>query len=173
MMADRGPRQALLLDWGDTLMRVFPECQGPMCSWPEVAAMPHAREVLQQLRPDWRLALVTNAMDSSPEQIELALARVSLSGLIDRIYCHSATGHLKPSGAFFEHVLDDLGIPVSLAVMVGDDYEKDILGASRAGIRAIWLNNADDELREGPLIRTITNLRELPRVLEHPNVADG
>ncbi len=35
---DRGGR-AILFDWGDTLMRVFPEYDGPMYAWPRVEAV--------------------------------------------------------------------------------------------------------------------------------------
>ena len=35
---DRETR-CLLLDWGDTVMRVFPEYEGPMLTWPRVEAV--------------------------------------------------------------------------------------------------------------------------------------
>jgi putative hydrolase of the HAD superfamily len=44
MKAQRTNR-CLLFDWGDTLMRVFPEYVGPMAAWPKVEAMPHAEEM--------------------------------------------------------------------------------------------------------------------------------
>jgi FMN phosphatase YigB (HAD superfamily) len=147
-------------------MRVFAEYDGPMCFWPRVMAMPHAIEVLEELRVTWRLALATNAADSDVGQIEAALARVGLDRLIDRIYCYRLTGYRKPSRAFFEQILADLQIPGSMAVMVGDDYENDALGAIRAGIPAVWLNHADKERREGDMLRTIFSLSELPAVLK-------
>jgi putative hydrolase of the HAD superfamily len=173
MIADRHLSWCLLFDWGDTLMRVYAEYQGPMCEWPKVSAMPHAREVLQQVRPRWSLALVTNAADSDPDQIEQALARADLDGLMDRIYCHKTTGLLKPSREYFEHVLSDLGMPAARGVMVGDDYENDIIAACRVGIRGIWLNNEDDTSRQGPMIRTIFDLKELPAALTDWRVGGG
>jgi len=53
--------RCLLLDWGDTVMRVFPECQGPMFAWPWVEAVDGVREALTKLRPDWTIVLATNA----------------------------------------------------------------------------------------------------------------
>ena len=82
--ADNG---CILFDWGDTLMRDFREFSGPMASWPEVRALPGAGEVLSALRPHWRLALATNAADSSEAEIRDALERVDLSPLIDKVYC--------------------------------------------------------------------------------------
>jgi len=31
--------RALIFDWGDTVMRVFPEFSGPMAHWPRVEAV--------------------------------------------------------------------------------------------------------------------------------------
>ncbi|MGH3016376.1 MAG: HAD-IA family hydrolase, partial [Gaiellaceae bacterium] len=43
----------------------------------------------------------------------------------------------KPSHAFFEAALAELGASPSEAVMVGDDVEADVGGAKAAGLRAI------------------------------------
>jgi HAD superfamily hydrolase (TIGR01458 family) len=43
----------------------------------------------------------------------------------------------KPSPAFFELVLSDLGVGASAAAMVGDDVEADVGGALEAGIAGI------------------------------------
>jgi ribonucleotide monophosphatase NagD (HAD superfamily) len=43
----------------------------------------------------------------------------------------------KPSEAFFELALSDLGVEPSAAAMVGDDVEADVGGALDAGIRGI------------------------------------
>ncbi len=158
--------RALLFDWGDTLMRVYPEYDGPMCDWPRVAAMPDAVRVLTGLRGSWRLALATNAADSDAGQIEAALARVGLADLLERIYCFRSTGVRKPSKAFFEHILADLGVPASGVVMVGDDYEADALGAIGVGIRAVWLNSKGGPRHEGDRLRTISSLAELPEALK-------
>ncbi|NLE77029.1 MAG: HAD family hydrolase, partial [Chloroflexi bacterium] len=44
------PLQAILFDWGDTLMQDFPQFPGPMAQWPRVAAMPGALEALAALQ---------------------------------------------------------------------------------------------------------------------------
>ncbi|RPJ49817.1 MAG: GNAT family N-acetyltransferase, partial [Chloroflexi bacterium] len=43
------PNFALVFDWGNTLMRVFPEYSGPMASWPEVADVDGAVNALEAL----------------------------------------------------------------------------------------------------------------------------
>src|SRR5512139_810619 len=96
---------ALLFDWGDTLMRVFPQYPGPMSAWPQVAAMPHALEALSILHPDYTLCLATNAADSTEAEIRLALARVALDPYLDRVYCFRKIGYKKPLPEFFNFIL--------------------------------------------------------------------
>jgi 2-haloalkanoic acid dehalogenase type II len=46
----------------------------------------------------------------------------------------------KPETKIFRQACDALSVPAGEAVMAGDTPETDILGAHRAGLRAIWLN---------------------------------
>ena len=46
----------------------------------------------------------------------------------------------KPDPRAYTAMLEALDVPASQALMVGDSWENDVLGAERAGIRAIWLN---------------------------------
>lgn len=158
--------RCLLFDWGDTLMRVFPEFDGPMAAWPRVEAMPHAGQVLAELHFRYVLAVATNAADSEEAEIRAALDRVDLGKLLDKVYCYRKIGYKKPSKEFFEYILTELGIEQSQAVMVGDDFEADVLGANHCGIRAIWYNPRTDESREGAMHQTIHDLRALPRALD-------
>ncbi|HQM64074.1 MAG TPA: HAD family hydrolase [Acidobacteriota bacterium] len=163
---DRRER-CVLFDWGDTLMVDFPGCRGPMIGWPKLEALPGAAEALAALQPAWTLALATNAADSDEAQIRAALRRVDLERWLDRVYCYRRIGHPKPSAAFFESVLRDLGLTAQHVVMVGDDFAKDVQGARRAGLRAVWLNRRTGERPEGEGVRTILDLGELPDVLEN------
>lgn len=163
----------VLFDWGGTLMIDFPQCKGPMASWPQVEAMPHAHETLERIRAlGWRTALATNADDSLESDIREALARVELDTLIGRVFCSREVGHRKPSPEFFAFIENDLGLPAHDLVMVGDDYTKDVEGASRCGIRAVWYrpgrkSNAATARRSKAAWRTIRDLRELPELLQN------
>ena len=157
--------RCLLLDWGDTVMRVFPEYEGPMFAWPRVEAVDGIEETLAMLRLDWTIALATNAADSEEVEIRQALARVGLDQLIDRVFCYRGVGHRKSAPEYFKHVLEDLGNEPTQAVMVGDDFEADVVSANRSGIRAIWFHENAAERTTGALHRTIHDLRELPEAL--------
>jgi putative hydrolase of the HAD superfamily len=156
---------AILFDWGGTLMRELPKYQGPMCLWPRVEAMPGAQEVLAALHPDWQLAVATNAVASDERQIWLALERAGLATYLSRVFCFRSIGHKKPSLAFYRSCLQDLKLPPERVVMVGDDFDADVLGATDAGLFAIWLNERTEEAREGERYRTVHAPRDLQDVL--------
>ncbi len=158
-------KQALLFDWGDTVMRVFPDETGAMANWRRVAAMPGLQAVLEGLHGSAELALATNAVDSSAAAIRRALARAGLDDLFDRVYCFRDVGHRKPSLAFFEAVLQDLGISPHDAFMIGDDFESDVVGANAAGLAAVWYAPHTTEQRTGERYRTIHAYAELPEAL--------
>lgn len=161
----REPR-CILFDWGDTLMRVFPEFEGPMFTWPRVEVVSGIKETLVELHREWTLALATNAIESRERDIWLALERVGLEKLIDQVYCYRMIGHRKPAIEYFEYILNELGIERENVVMVGDDFGADVLGANRSGIRAIWFNEWSDEERVSEMHRTIHELSELSGELE-------
>jgi putative hydrolase of the HAD superfamily len=162
---DRRPKGCLLFDWGDTLMSVFPEFDGPMKDWPTVEAVPGAVEMLAALHPDWTLVLATNAADSEEEEIRLALRRVGLDRWLDKIYCFKTIGRTKPSPEFFNYILNDLGLSPERAIMVGDAYEADVLGANACGLRAVWFNEYTSEEHKNEKQRTIHELGALPALL--------
>ncbi len=76
----------------------------------------------------------------------------------------------KPHGAFFRLALDDLGLPASEVLMVGDDLEADIGGAKDAGLSAIQVRTGkyrpEDEDQALILPDTrVDSVAELPAAL--------
>lgn len=165
-MAERERSRCILLDWGNTLMRDFPQYPGPMHKWPRVAVLPHVAETLAALHPDWTLAVATNAGSSDEAIIRKALARGEIDHLIDRVYCFRKIGFRKPEPGFYAFILQDLGLPAERVVMVGDHFIADVLGANTCGIRAVWFNEFRQETPSGELYRTIRSFDELPGALE-------
>ena len=146
-------------------MRDFPEFSGPMAAWPHVEALPNVKEVLIELQPQWTLALATNTIDSDEGAIWEALDQVGLRCLLDKVFCFQTIGHSKPSPDFFDYIVKDLGMDRRRLVMVGDGFEKDVLGANQSGIRGIWFNESSTEVRGGKMHRTISDFRSLPDAL--------
>lgn len=157
--------KCVLFDWGNTIMRDFPQYDGPMYLWPNVEVMPGARECISAVGSGRTIALATNALESGEEEIRKALARVELEPLINKIFCFHKIGQLKPSAGFFDYILSDLQLTAGEILMVGDDFQKDIMGAARCGIYGIWLNLESKERRIGGMYDTIYKLDDLAAAL--------
>lgn len=156
----------VLFDWGDTLMRVFPQYKGKMKDWPRVEEIPGARKALHALHGHIGIALATNAADSEEEDIRQALERADLNAFIKRIFCYRSVSARKSSPEFFTHVIQDLRVPADRLVMVGDEYTEDVEAAQAAGLRAVWFNARTPEVRTGHNLATLHHLDHLPALLQ-------
>ncbi|TAA48509.1 HAD family hydrolase [Corallincola spongiicola] len=133
-------RTTLLFDWGDTLMEDTLGVPGKMCEWPQVKAMPGAEKMLQTLSQSFQICIATGAEQSTEADIRRAFRRVDLDQYIDHYFCRQNTGLSKPDPAFYQFILNELGLAASDVVMIGDHWDKDILPAAGLGMAAVWIN---------------------------------
>ncbi|MFT0802130.1 HAD family hydrolase [Bacillus swezeyi] len=94
--------------------------------------------VLEQLKGKVELLLLTNG-DPSLQKEKLA-GVPELAPYFSEIVISGDFGKGKPDPSIFEHCLVLLGITKDDTLMVGDNLNTDILGASRAGIKTVWVN---------------------------------
>jgi putative hydrolase of the HAD superfamily len=91
-----------------------------------------------------------------------------LEGLISAAVSSSEHGYMKPHPSIFRAALELMQVEAGAAVMVGDSFVHDIVGARQVGMRGVLLARggtagADDAPDAGvPVIRT---LAELPALL--------
>ncbi len=69
------------------------------------------------------------------------LVKLGLSDVADAVVTSEESGVEKPSQKPFSMLLEKLCIEPQQAVMIGDDYKKDIVGAEQCGITAIQLSD--------------------------------
>jgi len=131
---------ALLFDWGNTVMKVFPEQIGPMAFWPDVAVVEGIQESLSLLKDHYKIVLVSNARDSDQAQVRQALERVDIAHYFHEIFTPKEVNERKPAPNFYLNILKYLKVKPENAVMIGDDYEKDIIAAKQVGLWTIWYN---------------------------------
>jgi FMN phosphatase YigB (HAD superfamily) len=156
----------VLFDWGDTVMRDYPEITIPMVEWETIEVIEGIADVLEYLRSTGRrIVLATSASISDEGQIWGALARGRLDTYFSRIYCFKNT-NLPKGEEFYRYILNDLGISASDALMVGDGFEKDVQAANAVGIFAVWFNRKSDETRKDDLHITVHSLSELREFFE-------
>lgn len=151
----------VLFDWGDTVMRDHPEISIPMVEWEMVEVIEGIADVLEYLRSSGRrIGLATSAEISDEGQIRGALARGGLDLYFSHIYGFKNT-KLPKGEVFYRHILNDLGIRTSEALMVGDHFPKDVQAANAAGIFAVWFNPRSEETRKSDTYVTVHSMYEL------------
>ncbi len=134
--------KTLIFDWGDTIMRDFDEA-GPMSAWTQVAWIPGAEESLKTLSKKYNCIIATSASHSDVNEMKKALARVGADRYFHHFYSRKELGYAKPDPRFFEAVMHKSGAQVESSVMIGNLYEKDIVGAKQAGLTTVFFNESN------------------------------
>lgn len=85
-----------------------------------------------------RVAIVSNGSGA------VQRAKLARAGLLphlppDAIFISGERGFAKPDPRLFALALAWAGVPPGAALHVGDDPERDVAGAARAGVRACWV----------------------------------
>ncbi len=131
----------IIFDWGDTLMRDFPEKQGPMALWETIEVIPNVNKTLQILSRKYILAVATNAGASDTSLMKNALQRGNIAKHFSYFFSSKDLGYAKPDPRFFLEICNQMLVDSSKCAFVGNDYKKDIEGASSTGMKAIFFNH--------------------------------
>jgi putative hydrolase of the HAD superfamily len=113
------------------------------------------RPALVRLRSTYRLFAVSNG--------NADLNRCGIAELFDGHITASAAGAAKPDLRIFAHLLHVAGAEAHEVLHIGDDPLADVVGATQAGMRAVWLNREARTWPEhfAPPSRTISTLAEI------------
>ena len=131
--------KAVIFDWGDTIMRDY-KLAGPMHEWNEVAWIPGAQQVLEFLQKKHPCIIATSANHSNTNDMKLALSRVGADQYFSFFYSQVELGVKKPAPLFFQKTATLSGFMPSECLMIGNLYEKDIVGAKAAGMTTAFFN---------------------------------
>ena len=97
----------------------------------KVNLFPQAVNILEYLYPKYKLHIITNGFQ---EVQDIKIATADLGKYFDRIITSEAAGVKKPAPEIFEYALRKAGARPEESLMVGDDYEVDVVGAGNAGM---------------------------------------
>lgn len=111
-----------------------------MAFWPTVAAVDGVHEILPVLGQQYQLILISNARHSDQSLVRRALARVKLDHYFQAIFTPQELNHTKPAPQFYLNALRQIGVAAEHAIMIGDDYQNDIIAAKQVGLWTIWYN---------------------------------
>lgn len=113
--------------------------------------------VLRKLREDnIQMAILTNGpSDGQREKIK----SLGLDKYISKVYISEEMGASKPDKKIFEYALNDLGLPSSQILMVGDSIEYDYSVSEQVGVRFILIDRLNKMPQfEGESIRSLSDL---------------
>lgn len=97
------------------------------------------KRLLKQLRKDgYKVYLLSNAQASFTRY---ELKRTGLENLFDGIFLSSDLGIKKPNLVYYKTLIEKFNIDVSNSVMIGNDYNNDILPPKELGLKAIYIES--------------------------------
>lgn len=99
--------------------------------------IPGTLEVLENLRPNYKLHVITNGFS------EIQRRKLAISGLeqyFDTLITSDEAGVNKPNKEIFDFALKKAGALASESLMIGDEPEADIEGARLAGLAQLYVN---------------------------------
>jgi putative hydrolase of the HAD superfamily len=98
---------------------------------------PGVVETLEYLKDKYRLHIITNGFN------EVQFKKLTNSGVIkyfENITTSDGANSQKPNLKIFHHALSSLNAKKSESVMIGDDWDIDIMGAKKYGFDQIYFN---------------------------------
>jgi len=100
----------------------------------ERTCVPGAVNLLRHLKNRVKVGILTNNPVKSVQD------EVLLEVPLEHWFVSGAVGQKKPDPEFFLYALEAVGCAPEDVVMVGDSWEKDVLGARAVGMRAVWFS---------------------------------
>jgi putative hydrolase of the HAD superfamily len=166
------PLAALFFDLGDTLMIEASQVTDADETTLSADLIPGMAEALRQFKAQGRrLALVADSRPDTPPNV---LRQHNLLELFETLAISEVVGALKPDPLIFQVALDALGISAKdygRVAMVGNNLERDGVGANRLGLISVFLH-WNERRRTQPLSAeeqpryTVHSAQELIRLIE-------
>lgn len=95
--------------------------------------------------------------------LEPIVQSLGLDRYLDFVLASGAVGLAKPDPAFFALALSRSAVPAEEALMVGDSYRADVLGARSAGMDGVLIDRQGNATAED--VRIMRSLEELPEIV--------
>jgi len=110
----------------------------------------------------YKTAIVSDAqwVFAEPE-----MAMLGLDQFFEQRILSSRIGYKKPDSRLFHLAAQKLGVKPENTIYIGDNPEKDAVGAKKAGMRYIMFNSGRDDIKNLQPEKCFNNYRELENIL--------
>lgn len=118
----------------------------------------------------YKVGLITNGKELKQWE---KLVRLGMYPFFDDVVTSESVGIEKPDPKIFKIAMERLGVTSGTSLMVGNNFDADILGACNAGMQSMLINSRLSEKQKAKLeeldclrdVREINNLLDLMKIL--------
>lgn len=128
----------------------------------QTSLMPHALEILEYITDKYPVSIISNGF------VEVQHKKIKSAGLgkyFKHVVLSEAAGALKPDPEIFRYALKLNDCQAEEAVMIGDSYAADIVGAKAAGIDQVYYPLPHYLHEDQHATYIISSLKELKNIL--------
>lgn len=126
-------------------------------------AVPGVLPLLAHVKSCVRVGVVTNGLRAVQQE---KLVVCQLEGFVDFLLTSEEAGAKKPDPRLFLLALEQGKARRATAVVIGDSWTLDVVGAHHAGIRSIWLNRGQEPCPNATLTTELTAFEPLENALQ-------
>ncbi|MFH1565514.1 MAG: HAD family hydrolase [bacterium] len=121
--------------------------------------------MLSKLNKKFPLFILTEGPEDAQRK---AIEILGFLPYIKDIFISGETRKVKETGELFQYALQRTGLKPNEVILVGDSYERDVVGGLKVGLNVVWLNAKGEELKpqqQKPQVQ-ISDISELETVLQ-------
>ena len=122
---------------------------------------PEVIETLQYLKPSYHLHIITNGFNEVQFR---KLRNCGIEHFFEKIVTSDNAKSQKPHQKIFEYALNSVNAKKKDSLMIGDDWDLDIMGAKSFGFDQVFFNPYGND-QKGTCTFTISNIGELCKIL--------
>ncbi len=127
----------------------------------KVNLFPYSIEILEYLFPNYKIHIITNGFS---EVQDVKLLASGIDKYFIEVITSEAAGFKKPDSRVFDYAFKKAGALPQNSIMIGDDYEVDIIGAQDVNMKQIFFDPEKKFMKNGSTYY-INNLQEIEGIL--------